>query len=79
MSNSNISPVARTTFSHAAWLSAARTLRWNLEGPATAQPEPTKQLARRYAGPEEAKDAKLLCPATVPSWAGMGDVVRSTQ
>lgn len=69
MSNSNISPVARTTFSHPAWLSAARTLRWNLEGPATAQPEPTTQLARRYAGPEEAKDAKLLCPATVPSWA----------
>lgn len=69
MSNSNISPVARTTFSHPAWLSAARTLRWNLEGPATAQPEPAKQLARRCAGPEEAKDAKLLCPATVPSWA----------
>lgn len=68
MSNSNNPPVARTTFSQPAWLSAARTLRWNLEGPATAQPEPTKQSL--VATPvQRSEDAKLLCPATVPPWA----------
>lgn len=79
MSNSNNRPVARTTFSQPAWLSAARTLRWNLEGPATAHSQGQQSRRSLVATPvQRSEDAKLLCPATVPSrsWA-MWYAVRS--
>lgn len=83
MSNSNIRPVARTTFFPTlVSLSAPRTLRWDLEGPATAQPEPTKQPAspspRRsrqpgkqagLAGWPEGSEATLSCHrAILDAW-----------
>lgn len=78
MSNSNNRPVATTTFSQPASLSAARTLRWNLET-APQQHSQSQQGSSLVATPVQRPD-KRGCKATLPCHrAIMGRVVGGTQ